>query len=123
MIMHKSRERARQTSRAEKRRRGTAEAAARQEGEKKESSKIVLPRQGFQFVPQVCEGVHFFVMQQQSEQQQQRQQLLFPSQQFVARGLFGHCDRGKVGAFFGQQAIKDAGSGDDRNVIAGASII
>lgn len=74
-------------------------------------------------MPQVCEGVHFFVMQQQSEQQQRQRQLLFPSQQFVARGLFGHCDRGKVGAFFGQQAIKDAGSGDDRNVIAGASII
>lgn len=76
-------------------------------------------------MPQVCEGVHFFVMQQQSEQQQRQrqQQLLFLSQQFVARGLFGHCDRGKVGAFFGQQAIKDSGSGDDRNVIAGASII
>lgn len=75
-------------------------------------------------MPQVCEGVHFFVMQQQQRQHKQRQQqLLFPSQQFVARGLFGHCDRGKVGAFFGQQAIKDAGSGDDRNVIAGASII
>lgn len=55
-----------------------------------------------------------------SKRQHKQQQLLFPSQQFVARGLFGHCDRGKVGAFFGQQAIKD---GDDRDVIAGASII
>lgn len=52
-------------------------------------------------------------MQQQQQQRQSEQQLLFSLQQFVARGLFGHCDRGKVGAFFGQQAIKDGDDDDD----------
>lgn len=123
MIMHKSTRNTR-AKRGEERsqRRGTAEAAARQErGREKGSLQDRLTSTGISVCASGVRGCALFCHAAERAAQAATAASVPLLQQFVARGLFGHCDRGKVGAFFGQQAIKD--DGDDRDVIAGASII